>query len=112
MTARKVRRLFELHSLYLPAPGLLASTVFPSISSSLELWHSCLGHSSTSPIQLLVSMGILSTTSNSLFDCMACQVGKQLAFPFNKSDSYALTPFDIVHSNVWGPFLIPIMGSS
>ena len=111
-TACKVRWLFELHSLHLSSPGLLASIVFPSTSSSLELWHSCLGHSSTSLVQLLVYMGILSTTSNSLFDRMACQLGKQLAFPFNKSDSYALTPFDIVHSNVWGPFLIPIMGSS
>jgi len=43
---------------------------------------------------------------------MACQVGKQLAFPFNKSDSYALTRFDIVHSDVWVPFLVPTMGSS
>ena len=70
------------------------------------------GHSSTSPVQILVFMGILSTTSNSLFDCMACQLGKQLAFPSNKSDSYALTPFDIVHSDVWGPSLVPTMGSS
>lgn len=57
-------------------------------------------------------MGILSTSSNSLFDCMACQLGKQLAFPFNKSDSYALTPFDIVHSDVRGPSLVPTMGRS
>ena len=70
------------------------------------------GHSSTSPVQILVFMGILSTTSNSFFDCMACQLDKQLAFPSNKSDTYALTPFDIVHSDVWGPSLVPTMGSS
>ena len=112
-TACKVRWLFELHSLHLSSPGLLlASAIFPSTSSSHELWHSCLGHSSTSPVQLLVFMGILSTTSNSLFYCMACQLGKQLAFPFNKSDSYALTPFDIVHSDVRGPSLVPTMRNS
>lgn len=104
-TARKVRQLFELHSLHLSSPGLSAFAAFPSTSSSPELWYSCLGHSSSSPVQLLVFMGILSTTSNSLFDCMACQLGKQLAFPFNTTDSYALTPFDIVHSDVWGPSL-------
>ena len=43
---------------------------------------------------------------------MACQLGKKLAFPSNKSDSYALTPFDIVHFDVWGPSLVPTMGSS
>jgi hypothetical protein len=46
------------------------------------------------------------------FDCVACQLGKQSALPFNKSDSVSSNPFDLVHSDVWGPAPIPTMGVS
>jgi hypothetical protein len=46
------------------------------------------------------------------FDCVACQLGKKSSLPFNKSDSISFTPFDLVHSNVWGPMPIPTMGGS
>ena len=34
---------------------------------------------------------------------MPCQFGKQTALPFNNSVSHALSPFDLIHSDVWGP---------
>lgn len=42
-------------------------------------------------------------------DCISCQLGKHHALPFNNSDSFATTPFDLIHSNIWGPFPIPTM---
>ena len=34
---------------------------------------------------------------------MPCQFGKQTALPFKNSVSHALSPFDLIHSDVWGP---------
>ena len=34
---------------------------------------------------------------------MPCQFGKQTALPFNNSVSHALSSFDLIHSDVWGP---------
>ena len=33
---------------------------------------------------------------------MPCQFGKQTALPFNNSVSHALTPFDLIHYDLWG----------
>ena len=43
---------------------------------------------------------------------MPCQFGKQTTVPFNNSLSHALTPFDLIHSNVWGPSHITTQGGS
>ena len=43
---------------------------------------------------------------------MPCQFGKQNAIPFNNSVSHALSPFDLIHSNVWGPSPITTQGGS
>ena len=59
-----------------------------------------------SRVKQLVSRGLLGSVSNKSFDYMPCQFGKQTALPFNNSVSYALSSFDLIHSNVWGPSLI------
>ena len=82
-TARKVRRLFELIFLHLPSSRLSASAVSGQSTSSLDLWHSCLGHASISRVKQLVSRGLLGSISNKSFDCMPCQFGKQTDLPFN-----------------------------
>ena len=43
---------------------------------------------------------------------MLCQFGKQTALPFNNSVSHALSPFDLIHSDVWGPSPITTQGGS
>ena len=43
---------------------------------------------------------------------MPCQFGKQTALPFNKNFSHALSPFDLIHSDVWGPSPITTQGGS
>ena len=44
--------------------------------------------------------------------CMPCQFGKQTALLFNNSVSHALSPFDSIHSDVWGPSSITTQGGS
>ena len=81
---------------------LFASSVSRQSTYSLALWHSRLGHASISKVKELVSRGLLGSISNKSFDCMPCQFGKQTALPFNNNVSHALSPFDLIHFNVWG----------
>ena len=46
------------------------------------------------------------------FDCISCQLGKQLALPFNTSESISTDIFDLIHSNVWGPSFVSSIGGS
>ena len=62
-TGRRIGRLFELSSLHLPTTSVsaivLVSAAAPSSLPSLALWHSRLGHASTSRVQFLASKGLL-----------------------------------------------------
>ena len=111
-TSTYLGRLFELIFLHLPSSRLSPSTVLGHSTSSLTLWHSRLGHASISRVKQLVSRGLLGSISNKSFDCMPCQFGKQTALPFNNSVSHALSSFDLIHSDVWGPSPISTPGGS
>ena len=95
--------MFELIFLHLPSSRLSASAISGHSTFSLALWHSRLGHAFISRVKQLVSRGLLGSVSNKSFDCMPCQFGKQTALPFNNSVSHALSSFDLIHSDVWGP---------
>ena len=91
----------------------LVSLLLPSKDRALLLlWHSRLGHPSISRVKQLVSMGLLGSVSNKSFDCMPCQFGIETALQFNDSISHALSSFDLIHSDVWGPFPISTPGGS
>ena len=110
--ACQVGKMFELIFLHLSYSRLSASTVSGQSTSSLDLWHPHLGHASIYRVKQLVSRGLFGSASIKSFDCMPCQFGKQTALPFNNSVSHALSPFDLIHSYVWGPFPITTQGGS
>ena len=88
-TGPRVGRMFPVDNLRLPpvAPFSVAIAV-ASISSipSLALWHARFGHASSSRVHHLTSRGLLGLVSTENFDCVSCQLGKQLALPFNTSE--------------------------
>jgi len=92
-TGRRVGRLFELQSLYLPKTHVSAATVI----SPIHKWHLRLGHASANKIQPLISRGFLGSTKFESFDCLHCKLAKQLALSFNHSDSVSDSPFDLIH---------------
>ncbi|KAJ9548438.1 hypothetical protein OSB04_020981 [Centaurea solstitialis] len=82
-------------------------------SSVFYLWHVRLGHVSASRLQFLASTGALGQLKScDISDCSACKLAKFSALPFNKSMSCSSAPFDLVHSDVWGPSPVSSKGGS
>ena len=100
---RRVGRLFELVSLHLPQKLVSAAT---TTDSSVHHWHLRLCHASTSKIQPFNSRGLLGSKKFESFNCLNCQLAKQLALYFNNSSSISDSPFGLIHSDIWGPSLI------
>ncbi|KAM1425821.1 hypothetical protein TB2_017749 [Malus domestica] len=63
------------------------------------LWHRRLGHPSN-----LVQSHLFKTSENVMTqDCEVCHFSKQTRLPFDVSSTKSCKPFEIVHSDVWGP---------
>ncbi|XP_073136981.1 uncharacterized protein [Henckelia pumila] len=50
--------------------------------------------------------------SHDISDCSGCKLAKFSALPFYKSISFSIAPFDLVHSDVWGPYPVYTKGGS
>ena len=114
-TGPRVGRMFPVDNLHLPpvAPVSVA-TAAPAVSSlpSFALWHSRLGHASSSRVQQLASRGLLGFVSKDNFDFTSCQLGKQPVLSFNNSESISNSIFELIHSDVWGPSPVTSIGGS
>ena len=103
---RKVGRLFHIDWLH-------ASSHYSfSTAASLKLWHLRLGHVSSSYLNKLVSDGQLGFVSKTELNCLECKLGKFCALPFPTSNSTSHAPFDLIHSDIWGPSRVSTMGGS
>lgn len=107
-TGRRVGRLFQLISLMVPPKAVVRCGAM----ISPEIWHSRLGHVSHSRLRSLASSGVLGHLNANKVDCQSCQLAKFHALPFNNNDSISQAPFDLVHSDIWGPSPTTTMGGS
>ena len=83
------------------------------LSSQFYLWHSRVGHVFVSCLNFLVSNGVLGHLNTcDISDCSGCKLAKLFALPFNKTMSCSIAPFDIIHSDVWGPTPVSTKGGS
>ncbi|KAL0554223.1 hypothetical protein IC582_008140 [Cucumis melo] len=99
-TDRKVGRLFELLSLQVPPPSISA----PVTDSNTYQWHLHLGHASQEKLCHLISINNLNSITKFFpFNCLNCKLSKQPALSFSKSTSICDKPFDLIHSDIWGP---------
>lgn len=108
---RRHGKLFQLIHLRLPITTAAVTSTSPS-SVPFGIWHSRLGHVSLSRLRFLISKGVLGSTINEHLDCQSCQLAKQHALSFHKSTSVTSAPFDLVHSDIWGPAPTATMGGS
>lgn len=54
--------------------------------------------------------GIRKFQPYNISDCSGCKLAKFSALPFNRSISVSSTPFDLIHSDVWGPSPVATKG--
>ena len=77
-------------------------TAHSVFSHKCQLWHSKLGHPSNKVLTNLFP----SLQCNSSIASMYCKhylAGKMHQFPFPVSNKTSITPFALVHANLWGP---------
>ena len=107
--------MFPVDNLHLPPVAFVSVAVAAAAVSSLPslaLWHSRLGHASSSRVQQLASRGLLGSVSKDNFYCTSCQLGKQPALSFNNSKSISNSIFELIHSDVWEPSPVASIGGS
>ena len=68
--------MFPVDNLHLPPVAPISVAAAATSLPSLALWHSRLGHASSSRVQQLASKGLLGSVSKDNFDCTSCQLGK------------------------------------
>jgi hypothetical protein len=99
--------LYILDHLHMP-PSLFTSSSLSSSFASAAIpfrqWHHRLGHLCGSRLSTLIKHGALGDVPiDSSFQCTGCRLGKQIQLPYPTSTSRTNNPFDLVHSDVWGP---------
>ena len=94
-------RLFELISLQLPS----SSSIFASVAESdTYQCHLRLDHASSEKLRHLISVNNLNNLTKFVpFNCLNCKLTKQPVLSFFQSTSICDKPFDLVHSDIWGP---------
>ncbi|GJV13486.1 cysteine-rich receptor-like protein kinase 8, partial [Tanacetum coccineum] len=94
--------------LYIIYPDQVTPTSHAALSTnskdSTMLWHSRLGHPSTSTLQQIKS---ISVSCNEISECNICPLAKNHASPFTLSTSHASKPFELIHLDIWGPYKTP-----
>ena len=105
----------SLHSLFNLVPGSTCSIVrCESFSTSdcvtscntrlLTLWHSRLGHRNKVVLnKILDQLNIKVSPGTEMNFCDACQYGKMHQASFPSTPLHTTAPFQIIHSDVWGP---------
>ncbi|KAL6191367.1 hypothetical protein ACLB2K_037758 [Fragaria x ananassa] len=69
-----------------------------------SLWHQRFGHPSNDIVRaMLKKCNNHSLGDSEQFICEPCLLGKFKKLPFPISQNRSVTPFEIIHSNVWGP---------
>ena len=69
------------------------------------LWHMRLGHPHDQVLRYVCpnDRSIINKCTNLVQTCTHCLYGKMHNLPFPKSQFVASSPFELVHSDVWGP---------
>ena len=106
-TKQKIGEGFHLNGLYFfcdseVPKGLQA---FYSPINDHRLWHFRLAHASDSVISK-----IKPNLPKRMYDCETCHYSKSSRLPFKLSVSKVSQVFELIHSDVWGPFSISIDG--
>lgn len=86
------------------------STAHALIAASSSLWHQRLGHPNPAALVRLKNNQSISCNKVARSLCHSCQLGKHTRLPFSPSSSKTVSPFEIVHYDVWTSLVTSISG--
>jgi hypothetical protein len=69
-------------------------------TKDIRTWHHRLGHPN---IRKLNFVPVTKNLCKDNFECKECLLGKMTALPYGQRTFYSSMPFELVHSDVWGP---------
>ncbi|CAM8993843.1 unnamed protein product [Rhodiola kirilowii] len=79
----------------------------------MEKWHNRLGHAPMDIVTQLLRNKIPSIHCKNLrYQCTICPLAKQTKLPFALSNHTTCAPFELLHSDVWGPFHVPTIANA
>ena len=110
-TGRVILRCNSLGDLY-TISSAAQSTARALLAASSSVWHRRLGHPAPAAIASLKKNSLLSCNKIDRTICHACQLGKHAHHPFSSSRSQTVSPFEIVHCDVWTSPVPSISGCS
>ena len=101
VTNKKIGEGFYLNGLYYISTSSCFSKSFLADSNSAsmqQMWHMRLAHPSFHVLSMLFP-----SFCKASHECEVCHMSKFTRLPFPISNSRATQPFEIVHSDIWGP---------
>lgn len=73
-----------------------------NLSDQYSLWHNRLGHAPPSKLKHIDCVKHCILASDKV--CLTCPMAKFVKLPFNLSSSTASAPFELIHTDIWGPY--------
>ena len=88
--------LYYVDSLQIP------KTPFCNVAQhkDINVWHKRLRHPNITKLSYLY---FIKNLCKSTFSCNDCILGKMRSMPFEQRSMFTTKPFEIIHSDVWGP---------
>ncbi|XP_065620096.1 uncharacterized protein LOC136063519 [Quercus suber] len=85
------------------------SHVVNNVKIPASIWHSRLGHPSDAKISVLKNvlpdLHFNKSVSNQI--CEICPLAKHKRIPFPFPNHVSEFPFDLIHCDIWGPYVVP-----
>ncbi|KAM1729479.1 hypothetical protein FF2_019593 [Malus domestica] len=86
------------------AQSSITTSAFVSIKAPVKIWHSHLGHPSSSIFHKVIANKLaVQGTSSVDFFCSNCAIAKNHKLPFKVASSSASQSLALLHCDVWGP---------
>lgn len=104
LEARNSGKLWELAI----APEIMQVYSAEAATDACELWHQRFGHINSRSLQETMKLYKVPFPKDvTIHDCIGCMLGKSVKSPFRMTEERATKPFEMIHSDISGPFREP-----
>lgn len=75
-----------------------------SLTDEYTFWYNRLGHAPASKLRFIDCIKHCVHDVDKL--CLTCPMAKFTKLPFSLSESHAEKPFELIHTDIWGPYRV------